>query len=375
MSRKLLSLLDALYPSILEAPPWVSFLEALEQALPAHHGTMVLRKPRDGDPGVLVSTDGDSAALVALQERVFSDSPFLELPEGEVCTLGEMMSEAELLALHPEYHRYLGEHGDVADLIGLDLRDPDTGVIGRLRAARRRGEAPFGAGERKLLRDLKPRLATALRLYARQARQQYRISIADEAVDRLAIGSLLLDEQGVVLIKNPVADRLLQQEDGLYLRDGRLHCIDAGDDELLYRRLKALRNLSQREPGDAPGVSLRVSRHPLERRWSLLLRPAPARPGLEERTRGTVLVLLRDAGETPDISSALLMELFGLTPAEARLTERLVKGESLNEAAAALARSRYTARAQLTAVFAKTNTHRQPQLVSHVLNTVSTVWK
>lgn len=375
MSRRLVRLLDALFASISDESPWVRFLQMLEQELPGHYCTMVLRKPRVGDPGVLISAQDNSAALLALQERIFGLSPFLELPLNKISILSEMMDEAELKAFYPEYYAYMREYGDAADLIGVDLEEPLTGMIFRLRCARLTGEPAFGSAERKILETLLPRLRVAIALHARIAQQEYQLSISDQAVGQLAIGSLVLDEQGQVLLKNPVADRLLQAQDGLCLRDGQLHCTETASEQGLYSALKKFRSQALEPGGGAPeDQSLQVRRGRGENYWSLLLRPMKPRPGIEEKTSTTVLVLLRDASHEPDISSAILTELFGLTPAEALLAERLVKGESLTDAAATLGRSRYTARAQLASIFSKTGVHRQPQLVSHIMNTVSKIW-
>lgn len=375
MSQRLLGLLDTLFASLLDDPPWISFLEALEHELPGHYGTMVLRKPRVGDPGVLISARGNNAAVSALQERVFSDSPFLELPPEKICILSEMMSEAELRARHPDYYEYMRQYGDAVDLIGVDLQEPLSGMTFRLRAARMKGEPNFGAAERTLLESLLPHLRTAVALYGHIARQEVQLSFSDQAVDQLAIGSLVLDERGVVLLKNTVADRILRQEDGLSLQDGQLHCTDADSEKQLYSLLRQVqKSVLAGDDESTSSQSLQVLRGPGAHYWSLLLRPSRARPGLKEAASATVLVLLRDASLEPAVSSGILMELFGLTRAEAKLAERLVKGDSLSEAAEELGRSRYTARAQLAAIFDKTGIHRQPQLVSHILNTVNRLW-
>ena len=58
------------------------------------------------------------------------------------------------------------------------------------------------------------------------------------------------------------------------------------------------------------------------------------------------------------------MLIFRLTPAEARLAARLACGESLEEASERLAVSLGTARNQLKAIFTKTETNRQAELVA-----------
>jgi DNA-binding CsgD family transcriptional regulator len=56
--------------------------------------------------------------------------------------------------------------------------------------------------------------------------------------------------------------------------------------------------------------------------------------------------------------------VFGLTPAEARLASIMAEGANPEEAAEELHISRDTARNQLRAIFAKTTTHRQSELVA-----------
>jgi DNA-binding CsgD family transcriptional regulator len=61
---------------------------------------------------------------------------------------------------------------------------------------------------------------------------------------------------------------------------------------------------------------------------------------------------------------ALLARAFGLTPAEARLASIIAEGLNPERAAEELAISKVTARNQLGAIFAKTSTHRQSELVA-----------
>ena len=68
-----------------------------------------------------------------------------------------------------------------------------------------------------------------------------------------------------------------------------------------------------------------------------------------------------DAGLSAELCSA-----FGLTAAEAKLAAKLASGSGIEGAAASLGVSRETARTQLKAVFGKTNTRRQAELVALV---------
>jgi len=75
--------------------------------------------------------------------------------------------------------------------------------------------------------------------------------------------------------------------------------------------------------------------------------------------------LVSDLGRKSEIQIGnLLLCIFGLSPAEARLASFLANGASLEEAALQFGISRETVRNQLKAVFAKTDTHRQSELVA-----------
>lgn len=75
-------------------------------------------------------------------------------------------------------------------------------------------------------------------------------------------------------------------------------------------------------------------------------------------------ILDRSAIDLPMPSEGSLRSLFDLTPAEARLAQRLACGDSVEEVAKALHIKMTTARTQLAAIFAKTDTRRQAKLVA-----------
>jgi DNA-binding CsgD family transcriptional regulator len=60
----------------------------------------------------------------------------------------------------------------------------------------------------------------------------------------------------------------------------------------------------------------------------------------------------------------LLSRAFGLSPAETRLAALIATGFSIERAVEELGIARETVRNQLKAIFAKTDTHRQSELVA-----------
>lgn len=76
------------------------------------------------------------------------------------------------------------------------------------------------------------------------------------------------------------------------------------------------------------------------------------------------ILLLTDLGRPSAFGAGRLRIVFGPTNAEARLADHMARGEDIDAAAAALGITRHTARSQLKTIFAKTDTHRQAELVA-----------
>ena len=96
------------------------------------------------------------------------------------------------------------------------------------------------------------------------------------------------------------------------------------------------------------------------------VRPASRSPFLGARA----ILVLKDLETDAAFNQDLIAKVFELTPAQARLAIRLAGGSSVEEAALESGVALETARSHLKAIFNKTETHRQGELVA-LLNKVS----
>ena len=80
------------------------------------------------------------------------------------------------------------------------------------------------------------------------------------------------------------------------------------------------------------------------------------------------LILVSDPSSLSRPRTALMQQLFGLTPAESRLTDLLLNGLEVREAAERLLITLETARFHLKRVLTKTGTHRQTELMRLMLS-------
>lgn len=179
-----------------------------------------------------------------------------------------------------------------------------------------------------------------------------------EAMNFFGRGVIALDSMGFVLEANATARALFDDdvqisERRLALRDSRARI------ELTALTARLREGPDTAEIHMAPIIVRRAVKPPL------MLRLYPV-GGAATRTfrDARALILLSELRAKPAPAATLLARAFGLSPAEARLASLLAEGLAPAAAAQRLGVTRETARHQLKAVFAKTATHRQGELVA-----------
>lgn len=215
----------------------------------------------------------------------------------------------------------------------------------------------------RALTQLAPAFRAALALNREISNNIQLAATRDAVLDVLATPAFILDERALVRTANAQANVILQRGDMIRM-DRRFRaylCDPRGQIEFL----KAVR----RATIDAASGDIAI-RSPEATCCVLSLFPittealrVPACGILAPERLG--LVIIREVAPEPvRLDKFFLWHAFGLTPAEAHLANRLVAGDTLDTAAAALRISKETARSQLKQIFTKTDTHRQAELVA-----------
>lgn len=207
--------------------------------------------------------------------------------------------------------------------------------------------------EQALLSRLSQHLIRAAQMFERVGGMRQELAKRDLLLDQHPTPLWLLDGDTRVLYANQAAQqRLGQKKPAFHEVFGRLHCRQHD------ARLQSLvRQAAPRQGKGQAGWLALDDDSGLE----LLVTPVPAEAGFNQSfQRPLALLTLLDAHR----QSSLLGELFGLTPAEQRLGDLLVRGLTPEQCAERLGTSINTVRSQLRALFRKTRTNRQAELVS-----------
>ncbi len=164
-----------------------------------------------------------------------------------------------------------------------------------------------------------------------------------------------LDKGGAVLEANALARSVLASGNGLLVRGGRLTFVDAAIDLRFVRMLADHGN----------GVETRVLAANVKRADAPSCRVLVSRVDLDDgNPHGVAFVaFIYRAAETRDIAPDVLLEIYGLTRAQADVARKLYSGLSVEKTAAELKLSSNTVRTHLKQIFSKCEVKSQAELL------------
>lgn len=227
---------------------------------------------------------------------------------------------------------------------------------------RGRQQEGFDSEDVALLEKLYPVLRRVVELRRHIGRVTIQRDEARGALDQIAMGIAILDQDMRITYANEGADEILSDpESALGLRQGRLYARRPGD----QRQLRQLVEGALRSAQDplAPAQASMIL-HGEDGSHSLSACAMPAPPSIVQTdASGKVLIALRRLEMATNLV-ACARQLFDLTDTEAKFASALASGSSLTEAAEAQGVRISTARTHLARIFQKTNTRQQSQLVS-----------
>lgn len=249
---------------------------------------------------------------------------------------------------------------DIGDVVGLNCPDPLGGkaILGVQRSVQAKA---YGEDEKRLLELIGRHVAIARKVNMRLGEGWAAAAEVQSGFARLSAPAFIVDASAFVRHTNPAAESLVGRSRKLVVRGGRLRSAEASAESHLQRAIRA----AAAEPGRACAFALHLDG---ARPATVITAPLAADPKAARRGRAPLALVLVDAGEVdPQPIAWRMRQVYGLTPAEARVAALVALGQTVEEIALSMQLKRPTLRTHLRNIFGKTGTRRQAELVSLAL--------
>jgi DNA-binding CsgD family transcriptional regulator len=217
---------------------------------------------------------------------------------------------------------------------------------------------PFTPKDARRLAEVGPYLAKIVSLARKFAAFDAASKLS--ALERVNSAAIVIDAAGRATQMNSPAQNLLGADFNLVR--GRLTTHDPASNRRLQQLISSALHTA---PGGAQSYApIVVDRD--DAPWLLVEAMPVTAFGSDLFSAGRLILLLNDLASPLRPEATQLRAAFGLTVAEAKIAAKVASGMGVDGAAASLGVKRETARSQLKAVFAKTNTRRQAELAALV---------
>lgn len=218
----------------------------------------------------------------------------------------------------------------------------------------------FTSYDEKFIGYLLPHIKHALSIRRKLLKGQKACELREQALEQMANAILLLDSSGRILFANKKAETLFSQVGNLKVKNGRFCSLDARYDSAIRQALK--------QAGGGIGSTLRID-SPTLTGYQIATFSSIAHTkadNLSAEARVMVIITEPDKPVKGDLSTFAV--LYKLTPAETRVLKHLLWQQSTLEISETLRISMNTLRTQMKALFAKTNTKNQRELIGFCLS-------
>jgi DNA-binding CsgD family transcriptional regulator len=281
---------------------------------------------------------------------------------GDVTTLTMLCGEKESIE-HDFYVRWVKPSG-FRDMIGVLVLKSGR-RLAWFSVARTEIQTRYGQSDLEFMDWLSPHICRAFTMADIFDMQAIRLERLEQTVDALATGVFLADHHGVTYMNSSARD-LLDHGGTLQIKNNRLTSVRPRAADKLSAAISA--SLGGNAPGKvgshmvaiphAEGGGVLASVMPLG--WETAHNPLVGLPG-------SAAIFVQDTSVRPQFAGKAFAKLYGLTPAELRVSLEVAKGNGLHDLTLALGITANTVKTHLKHVFAKTGVTRQGDLARLIM--------
>jgi DNA-binding CsgD family transcriptional regulator len=368
-TTKILQLIELIYDAAMQPEIWPGFARKLCQMIPSTDSNITSVDLFTGRLNVSFSLTLPEALQIYF-ERYHQINPYFQrdfphMQTGRIFRSHEACppEEFEKTEFYQGFFRHLNLFHSL-NVVALKEGD----LLGNLTLARPKEMGIYTDEEKHLLGVLLPHLQRAFRISHLLDGLRLEREVMSQILDKVPQGALIVSRTGHLIFANRSAEQMLAHNDGLVLdRQGNLESPSANDHQQLHQLIGTAGHANALLSAQSGGV-FQLQRPSGLRPLSLLIAPLNHDLSHDNYHQPSVLIFITDPEQRMESMEAVLLRLYSLTPAEARLAAILVQGKSVAMAAAELHVTQNTARTHLKHIFEKTGAKRQSELVQLLLN-------
>ena len=359
--------LELIYDAALEPGLWQNVLQDIAAKTGGDQGALILQNQFSGlgdavlaniDPNAINEFFGYFATRNPMQLNNLKAFERSDPPEISVFTDQEVMTRGDL-ARTEYYNDFMLRYGMESTLmIGLAFNGTDGTSIAITRPPSRED---FGQEEIELGRALQRHLVRALKIGEKLNSAQLVGNALGDVLQKSGHGVFLTDASGRIRYSNDAAREIVAKNDGLADRESLLKATGRAQ----TKKLEAIiASAAHADPSLRGGGSLLLPRLTRQYPLSVIVMPVTAQMGAPFHAGPLALVCVTDPERGSDVpQQQQISELFGFTPAEARVAMELLAASEPKAIAERLSLSINTVRVHMASIFRKTHTSRQAELV------------
>ena len=362
ITEKHLGLISRIYDLVLNPGDWRDVLSEVAQAVGAKHSNLILSDFSQPEVSIQGATYSDAVKNKFRDNFAVYETPMVETlikypvfkfgSDDDLCNFGVHYSKLQTV----EFLK-----NDLGTFRRTAARLNDNGVwFDALTFHYANGRGLMTKAEEQVAQIFLPHFAKVVELTRPFQILKARFQRVLAALDRFHVGVLLLNEIGLVVIKNAEAERILDEEDGLIIDTrGGLRAGSEADQSALAAAIKSAASTAKAEGLDSGKL---LTARPRNSSEALLLTVSPLTETEEHDLQGAMVTVI-DPHNRSVISTGGMEALFGLTTAEADVCRLMVNGHPTQDIADIRNVSNETIRSQVKSVLTKTNSSKRGDVI------------
>ena len=372
-SEVLSSIIGDIYDCVLNPDGWTGVLTRITESVDAAYTTIALANTNDSRGRFAAQSPWDPERMRVLQEEYgFDDIPGLKAAvigdiDTPLATLS-IISEAELQRT-PFYRNWAKPQGLREACMTKFVHTSDR--IGLLGCTTRANRDVISTDEQGFLALLSPHLRRASLIGDLLDQVRITAHFYRQALHSLAVPVVLTEADGTILYANGSAEEMFSAYGPILSRKGVLQTQNPAAGGALLDAIASAANADALLGSRGIGLPISAAGRPPAVAYVLPLSEGTARAAFRPACAAVFVSTTTAASPLPE---AVLITLFDLTPAEARVLLKIGGGVATSGTALSLGISENTLKTHLKHIYAKTSTGRQADLVKLVSDIGTPLW-